>query len=241
MAGWQKWLWGSIGWSLGGPIGAILAYSLASMANGNSQTYRQAYQNKSTQPGDFGAALLILFAAVMKADGVQSKSELEYIKKFFINQFGKAHTQERMHLFKEILKQDYSTAQVCAQIKSNMDHATRLQLLHILFGLSQADSHVHPDEVKVINTISRYLGISQKDLDSIQAMFFKSTSAAYKVLEIKAEASDDEVKKAYRKMAVKYHPDKVQHLGDDFQKMAEEKFKKLNDAYQQVKKERGIK
>ena len=241
MAGWQKWLWGSIGWSLGGPIGAILAYSLASMADGNSQTYRQAYQNKSTQPGDFGAALLILFATVMKADGVQSKSELEYVKKFFVNQFGKTHAQERMQLFKEILKQDYSTAQVCAQIKSNMDHATRLQLLHILFGLSQADGHVHPDEVKVIGTISRYLGISQKDFESIQAMFYKDTAAAYKILEISPDATNTEMKKAYRKMATKFHPDKVHHLGEEFQKMAEGKFKSLNDAYQQIKKERGIK
>ncbi|MBT5956397.1 MAG: DnaJ domain-containing protein [Candidatus Marinimicrobia bacterium] len=240
MASWKKWLWGSIGWSLGGPIGAILAYSLASMANGNSQTYRQAYQNKTTQAGDFGAALLILFATVMKADGVQSKSELEYIKKFFVTQFGKTHAQERMQLFKEILKQDYSTSQVCTQIKSNMDHATRLQLLHILFGLSQADGHVHPDEVKVIGTISRYLGISQKDLESIQAMFYKSTDGAYKILEIDASASEAEIKKAYRKMAIKYHPDKVQHLGDDFQKMAEEKFKTLNEAYQNIKKERGL-
>ena len=108
MASWQKWLWGSIGWSLGGPIGAILAYSLASMANGNNQKFRHTYQNKSTQPGDFGVSLLILFATIMKADGVQSKSELEYVKKFFVNQFGRAHAQERMQLFKEILKQDYS-------------------------------------------------------------------------------------------------------------------------------------
>ena len=240
MAGWKKWLWGSIGWSLGGPIGAVLAYSLASMANGNSQTYRQSYQNKTTQPGDFGAVILILFATVMKADAVQLKSELEYVKKFFVIKFGKTHAQERMQLFKEILKQDYSIAQVCTQIKSNMDHATRLQLLHILFGLSQADGHVHPDEVKVIGTISRYLGISQKDLESIEAMFYKSTDGDYKILEIDTSASDDEVKKAYRKMAIKYHPDKVQHLGEDFQKMAEEKFKTLNEAYQQIKKERGL-
>ena len=124
MSGWQKWLWGSIGWSLGGPIGAILAYSLASMTDGNNQTYQKSYKDRSTQPGDFGAALLILFATVMKADGVQSKSELEYVKKFFINQFGKTHAQKRIQLFKKILNQDYSTAQVCAQIKSNMDHAT---------------------------------------------------------------------------------------------------------------------
>lgn len=240
MAGWEKWLWGSIGWSLGGPIGAILAYSLASMADGNNQKFKKTYQNKSTQPGDFGAALLILFATIMKADGVQSKSELEYVKKFFINQFGKDYAKERMQLFKEILKQDYSTAQVCTQIRSNMDHATRLQLLHVLFGLSQADGNVHPEEVKAISDMSKYLGISQKDFESIQAMFYKSTDGAYKILEVNVTATNDEVKKAYRKMAVKYHPDKVQHLGNDFQKMAEEKFKTLNEAYQQIKKERGI-
>ena len=122
-----------------------------------------------------------------------------------------------------------------------MDHPSRLQMIHILFGLSQADGHIHPLEVKVIQTISGYLGISIKDFESIQAMFYKDTGASYKILEIDAAATDTEVKKAYRKMAAKFHPDKVHHLGEEFQKMAEEKFKTLNDAYIQIKKERGIK
>ena len=240
MGAWNKLLWGGIGWAFGGPIGAILAYSFASMADGDSAKYKRAFQNDSTHPGDFGVSLLILFASVMKADGIQKKSELNYVKQFFINQFGSTYAQERIQLFKEILKQDYSLLQVCTQIKVNMDHPTRLQLIHILFGLSQADGHVHTEEVRVISTISHYLGISQKDLESLKAMFFKSTDAAYKILEVSPSATDDEIKKAYRKMAVKYHPDKVQHLGKDFQKMAEEKFKILNDAYQKVKEERGI-
>ena len=240
MAGWNKLLWGGIGWAFGGPIGAILAYSLASMTDGNSAKYQQAFQNTSTNPGDFGVSLLILFALVMKADGIQKKSELNYIKQFFVNQFGIENTKQRMQLLKEILKQDYSISQVCLQIKMNMDYSTRLQLIHVLYGLSNSDGDIHTKEVEIISVISRYLGISKKDLDSIQAMFFKSTDAAYKILEISPKAKNDEIKKAYRKMAVKYHPDKVQHLGDDFLKMAEEKFKTLNDAYQQIKKERGI-
>jgi DnaJ like chaperone protein len=110
-----------------------------------------------------------------------------------------------------------------------------------LFGLSQADGHVHPLEVKVIHTIAGYLGISVKDFDSIQAMFYKDTTSSYKILEITPEASNSDVKKAYRKMAAKFHPDKVHHLGMEFQKMAEEKFKTLNNAYTQIKKERDIK
>ena len=240
MSGWGKWLWGGVGWAMGGPIGAILAYSMASMSEGSSSSYRSAFKNAPTQGGDFGAVLLILFGAVMKADQKQTKDELNYVKEFLVRQFGAQYAKERMQLFKEILKQDYSLAEVCQQIKQQMDHASRLQMLHILFRLSQADGHVHPDEVKVIDTISRYLGISQKDFDSIMAMFYKDTGYAYQILEIDPSASNEEVKKAYRRMAVKFHPDKVQHLGVDFQKMAEEKFKALNEAYQQIKKERGM-
>ena len=155
--------------------------------------------------------------------------------------FGKNYAQDRMQLFKEILKQDFPLQDVCLQIKANMDHPARLQLLHILFGLSQADGYVHPLEVKVIHTIANYMGISGKDFESIQAMFYKDTASAYKILEISPDATNTEMKKAYRKMAAKFHPDKVHHLGEEFQKMAEEKFKSLNDAYQQIKKERGIK
>ena len=114
-------------------------------------------------------------------------------------------------------------------------------MIHILFGLSQADGYVHPLEVQIIQTISGYFGISKKDFQSIEAMFYKDSLSAYKILEISKNATNDELKKAYRKMAAKFHPDKVHHLGEEFQKMAEEKFKKLNDAYTQIKKERNIK
>ena len=244
MAGWTKWLWGGLGWAMFGPIGGIMGYSLGSMSE-NAQGFRSSYQGYSggitTQAGDFGAAMLILFAAVMKADNELKKSELEYVKKFFIQQFNIQYAKERMRLFREILKQDLSLRDVCLQIKTHMDLPSRLQMVHILFGLSQADGHVHPLEVKIIHTISDYLGVSVKDFESIQAMFYKDTIAAYKILEIDPNAKDTEVKKAYRKMAAKFHPDKVHHLGVEFQKMAEEKFKTLNDAYTQIKKERSIK
>ncbi|PCJ46717.1 MAG: hypothetical protein COA72_08165 [Candidatus Neomarinimicrobiota bacterium] len=107
-------------------------------------------------------------------------------------------------------------------------------------GLSKADGHVHPDEVKVIHTIARYLNINPNDFDSIRAMFFRDTLSDYTILEVDPSASNSEVKKAYRKMATKYHPDKVAHLGKDLISLAEEKFKAVSDAYQNIKKERGI-
>lgn len=239
----KKILFGGLGWVLGGPIGAIIGYYLGSQGDHADQGYStqpatRGYPN--TKPGDFMVSLLVLLGAVMKADKQLLKSELDYVKNFLRQQFSHQDTQEYMILFKDIIKQDYPIRDVCRQIQRSMDHPSRLELIHVLFGLSKADGHIHPDEIKVINTIGRYLNINDSDFDSIKAMFVKDTQSAYKILEIKKSVTDSEVKKAYRKMASKYHPDKVNHLGDDLKHLAEEKFKAMNDAYQSIKKERGM-
>ena len=242
----KKLLWGSLGWVLGGPIGAILGYAFASMENENiSSNYRSHTFNKNyyprTKPGDFIVSLLVLFAKVMKADKKLLKSELDYVKKFLRKQFTVRETQEFMILLKDILKQEYALKDVCRQIQRSMDHPSRLEILHILFDLSASDGEIHPDEIRIIFTISGYLNINKNDYESIKAMFLGDTNSAYTILEISSNVSDQAVKKAYRKMAAKYHPDKVSHLGGDIGKIAEEKFKSVNDAYQIIKKERGIK
>ena len=113
--------------------------------------------------------------------------------------------------------------------------------LMVLFAkVMKADKHIDDSEIKVIHTIAGYLNINQKDYESIKAMFIKDTSYAYKILELDSSCNNDEVKKGYRKMANKYHPDKVSHLGIDLQRIAEEKFKAVSNAYQTIKKERNI-
>ena len=235
MSSLNKWLWGGLGWTMLGPLGGILGYYLGSM--GESQGHQRA---GSTGAGDFGAVLMVLFAAVMKADNELKKSELEFVKKFFSDNFGKRYTSERMALFKNLLEQSYDLAPVCRQISNHMDYQSRHQLVHVLFGLSLADGQIHPNELSTMQQISSGIGISDMDFNSIKAMFIKDTSSAYRVLEIDSAASDDEVKKAYRDMARKFHPDKVEHIGEDFKKLAEEKFKSINEAYTDIKKERNI-
>ena len=243
----KKLLWGSMGWVLGGPIGAIVGYAIASMDERNTrQSWGQAgaFQHQNyprTKPGDFIVSLLVLFAKVMKADNKLLKSELDYVKQFLRQQFTIKQTQEFMVLLKDILQQEYALKDVCRQIQRSMDHPSRLEIIHILFGLSASDGEVHPEEVRVIHTIANYLNINQSDYKSIKAMFIGDSSSAYTILEIDSTVSDQDVKKAYRKMANKYHPDKVSHLGKDLQKVAEEKFKSVNNSYQTIKKERGLK
>ncbi|MBN1338805.1 MAG: TerB family tellurite resistance protein [Bacteroidales bacterium] len=248
MAKYGKWIGGGLGWALGGPIGGILGFVFGAMFDGmQSGEFELGKGNVSgmnagprTQKGDFAASLIILSATVMKADGKVLKSELDFVKNFFIKQFGSDIAQQSMLVLREVLKQQIRQEEVAGQIKQYMDYSARLQLLHFLFGISRADGHVHSEEVNTIENISRYLGISNPDFNSIRAMFYKDVNSAYRILEASPDASDEELKKAYRKMAVKYHPDKVSHLGSDVQKAANEKFQELNAAWEQVKKERGI-
>ena len=236
----KKLIWGGLGWVVAGPIGAILGYAYGSM---NSETnigqfssgHQSGYANK-TRHGDFVISVLVLLAKVMKADGKLLRSELDYVKNFLKQQFGVQQTRELMKVFKEILDQDYPLRDVCRQIQRSMDHPSRLELIHILYGLSAADGDVHEKEIHVIQAIANYLNINKNDYESIKATFAKDNEAPYRILEIDPSASGQEVKKAYRKMATKYHPDKVSHLGKEMQDLAEEKFKAVNDAYQKIKK-----
>lgn len=224
----------------GGPIGAIIGYALGSIF-GNSYTKEDVrFMGANPRQQDFSASLLVLSAAVMKADGVVKKSELDYVKRFFLSNFGQEQAEKYILTLREILKQDIQIAEVSQQIGRYMDYSSRLQLLHYLFGIASADGQVHDLEINVIETISRYMGIYTSDYESVKAMFVKKVDDAYTILGIDPSASDDEVKKAYREMAKKNHPDKVAYLGDDVRKAAEKKFQEINDAYDRIKKQRGL-
>jgi len=155
--------------------------------------------------------------------------------------YGEERASNAFKLFKVFIKNnEISTPQICTQIRQNLTHASRLQLIHFLFGIANADGAVHEVEVNAIKTIAGYLYVNPHDFESIKAMFYNSSDSAYRILEIEKTATNDEVKLAYRKMAKKYHPDKLQHLGNEHIKGAEEKFKQVSIAYEQIQKERGI-
>ena len=240
----KKLLWGGLGWVVAGPIGAILGYAYGSMSSNTNfqKSYwtGQTIHSSPTKHGDFVISVLVLLAKVMKADGKLLRSELDYVKRFLKTQFGINQTKELMLIFKDILEQDYPLRDVCKQIQRSMDHPSRLELIHILYGLSASDGNVHDKEINLIHTIANYLNINNRDYESIKAIFAKDKGAPFRILEISPSATNNEVKKAYRKMANKYHPDKVAHLGKEMQNIAEEKFKAVSEAYQEIKKSRNI-
>ena len=225
-----------------GPIGGILGYYFASrverlaeasVAYGEDQTWNQGQRNS------FLMSLLVLSASVIKADGKTTSQELSTLRSFFASNFGVQAGNEAEEIVRELLTKDYNLYEVCCQIRSCMDYSQRLQLYHYLVALGASDG-LHQGEIDVLEAIATYIGLSKAEVDSILAQFRPSNDSNYRILEIEPNATDEEVKKAYRKMAIKYHPDKVATLGEDVQKAAEEKFKAVSQAYEAICRERGI-
>jgi DnaJ like chaperone protein len=234
--GYGKWISGALGWAVAGPLGGILGYTIASVL----ERQRPGASGGNEQRNSFLVSLLVLSSAVMRADGKVLKSELDYVKEFLKRNFGQDAASEALLYLKDLLKQNVDIASVGNQIKGNMAYEARIQLLHFLTGIAKADGQVSDSELKILKEIAASLGISQPESDSVFAMFRGAEDAAYKILEIERDATDDEVKKAYKRLAVKHHPDKVSNLGADVQRAAEERFKSISNAYETIKKERGI-
>ena len=191
---------------------------------------------------DVATMLMALSAAVMKADGKVLKAELDYVKSFFSQQFGNQFTTQHLKVLKRFL--DAPTIpldKICNDIKTRMPAEVRVQLVHYMFGIAKADGDVAESEMKVIQNISQKLGVSSTDFESLKNMFYRDVHSDYKILGVDASATDDQIKKAYRKMAIAHHPDKVASMGEEYQKGAQEKFMKIQEAYENIKKKRGFK
>ncbi|MBL7963420.1 MAG: TerB family tellurite resistance protein [Flavobacteriales bacterium] len=243
-----KWIGGSLGWAFGGPIGGLVGFALGALMDGmrggeaSETRYIPPPRQQATTAGDLELSLIVLIAAMMKADGAVTRAELDHVRRFLLQQFGEARAQQLLLVLRDVLKREVPVHEVCRQIRQHMPHPARLQLMHYLIGLAHADGEVHATERRMLEQVAAGLGIRESVLASMHAMFRRpSSSTAYQILELEPTATDEEVKKAYRRMAIKYHPDKVAQLGEEVQKAAAEKFRKVQEAYERIREQRGMK
>jgi DnaJ like chaperone protein len=216
-----KWIGAVLGYTYLRFGGAVLGYFLGSMIEGfikkkptrsfNTSSFR------SMETNQFELNLLALAALVIKADGKIEEKELRFVK-----------------------KEAQDLSKVARLFVNGTPYNTRLQIVHFLFGIANADGSVSPSEIKKINQIAAALSIQSANFESIKAMFIQQAGNAYKILEIDSNATDVEVKKAYRTMAKKYHPDKLSSADSAMLKGAQEKFQQVQAAYEKIQKERGL-
>lgn len=264
---WAKWILTGMGWVIGGPIGAVIGYFVGkSVTKTNPQLggsdgmgdmrHQGRYTNTGT-PQDLTVALIVLVAAVMKSDGQVRQSELNYVKRFLIKNYEEEKANDLLHMLRDVIKQDFDLRKVCRQIMVNTDYDTRYHMLDFLFGLAEADWSFDMAEERTLRLIATYLGINSQDFTGIYARHVgnkggggnSGASASskgyaedpYKVLGIEGSATDEEVKRAYRRLALKYHPDKVEGMGEEVKRNAEAQFRKISEAYETIKRARNIK
>ena len=241
-----KWFAAMLGYFLfrfpGAVVGFLVGSFVDNMSGGNKQsTVFSDMRRQTVSPADFELNLLSLCSLVIKADGQVSQKELDYVRQYFVSTYGKEKANAIFRTFNEVIKKrEISAQRICTYLNQRTRFEVRLQLLHFLFGIAQADGTVSKAEIEMIREIAGYLRVGRNDFESIMAMFIKSVDNSYKILEIDKTATDNEVKKAYRTMAKKYHPDRVITENEAIKKGAEEKFKEVQKAYEQIQAERGL-
>ncbi len=241
-----KWFLAILGYAIFRLPGAIIGFLLGSFIDNQSSgggpgSVFKDITRQSVSPADFELNLLSLCSIVIKADGKVSQREMDYVRQYFVGTYGKDKANAIFRTFNEINKKHEISAQrICTFLNQRTRYEVRLQLLHFLFGIAQADGSVSNPEVSKLREIAGYLRVALRDFESIMAMFIKSADNAYKILEIDKTATNDEIKKAYRTMAKKYHPDRVNTENEAIKRGAEEKFKEVQKAYEEIQKERGL-
>ena len=190
---------------------------------------------------DFEINLLALASLVIKADGKVTQNELDFVRRYFVSAYGKNRANEVFKIFNQNVKnKGISVSKISRLFNLALNYESRLQVIHFLFGIAKADGNISELEIKKLLEFSNLFKLSYADFLSIKAMFIQETDNAYKILELDKSATNDQIKKSYRELAKKHHPDKVQHLGDAYVKAAQDKFQQIQKAYQNIKNERGF-
>ena len=254
-----KWIGGAIGFMAMGPLGALAGYALGSMFE-DASNLKNGSDNASVDMNDaygqrnsFLFSMLVMASYIIRADGKIMHSEMEFVRNFLRRNFGEAAVREGesilLNLFEQRKQMEMTNpnafkntiAECGAQMSSYLSHEELLQMLNFLAMIAASDGDVCAAEVEALKEVATYMGLSTAEVDSILNMGGDSVEDAYKVLEIAPTATDSEVRSAYKRLALKHHPDRVAALGEDIRRAAEVKFQQVNNAKERIYKARGMK
>lgn len=256
--GFGKWIAGYLGWVTLGPIGGLLGFLVGSfidsVSSGNvvQQGDSDFYQQGTQQQGDrnsFLLSMLVLAAYVIRADGKVMHSEMEFVRNMLRQNFGDVAAQQGNEILMKLFDEErrlgtqsfrQKIRESCQDIARHVDYSGRLQLLNFLVEIARADGRVANEEKAALKEVAQWMQMSADEVDSMLGLGKDDLESAYKVLGVSPDATDDELKKAYRRLALEHHPDRVAKLGEDVRKAAEKKFQEINAAKERIWKARGL-
>ncbi len=267
-----KIIGGTIGFFLGGPLGMIAGAVFGHMLDKSSEMSgdgdNQSYSNDGSKGQSngyskyyffntgYGKSQMVFFvgcfsmlAKLASADGTVSENAKRKIQEFMINDLhlvGSSYNNA-VNIFNQALNQNSTFEGLVTQFYASFKNSPSiLQLMiDIFYRVAYADSVISKREEEMIEYAAGVFQIPQSILDSIRRKYGikNAPSKAYAVLGLKEDASDAEIKKAYRKLILEFHPDTVASKGmaDEFKDYATKRFREIQEAYEQISKERGIK
>lgn len=263
-----SWIGGFIGYIVGGSLGSLAGIILGGLFDlitggiGGQQRIGSFSSEQDYSPhgggqrrapvnerGSFLFSLLVLTAYIIKADGKVMHSEMEMVRQMLRQNFGDQAVREGeqilLRLFDEQKRQGangfkQTVRQCCSEMAMGMNYGQRLQLLNFLVMVAKADGSVPQSEITALRDVAQWMRLQASEVDSMLNLGGDTLEEAYKVLGVSPSATDDEVKKAYRRLALEHHPDKVAALGEDIRKAAEKKFQEINAAKDKIWKARGL-
>lgn len=247
-----KWIGALFGFVFGhGIFGALSGFCIGSLFDSlfSSLSHSDSNRPETVSHDSFLLSLMILAAHVIQVDGRIMHSEMEFVRRFLRNNFGETGLRNGEQMILQIFKQrkqmtdgewNDKIVRTCRRLSSAMNEEYRLQLLAFLCELVKVDGNVTKVETDTMKQLAAAMGLSASVIDQFLHLGGNSLEEAYKVLGITPDASDDEVRKAYRKMALQHHPDRVATLGEDVQKAAQKKFQEITEAKDRIFQARGI-
>jgi len=238
-----------IGMMFGGPIGAALgAWVGGSFGSGLKKLSDAGVTlNRDGAQTVFIVALFSMLAKMAKADGQVSKAEIQLVDDFIKNnlRLNAEDRQQAIKIFQNAKDDQFSIYDYARQYRQLIrNQAMREMVYRLLFAVAFADGELHPAEEQILRRIPEELGLHASIFNAMFNEFGHrgastgsgSLQAHYDILECSPEASDKELKLAYRRKAAEYHPDKIASKGlpEEFMRHAEDQMKSVTVAYDTI-------
>lgn len=237
MAKYEKWLGAGIGMAMGGPIGGLVGFIAGSMFGGGSKQPKQ--QVNPLEISEFEVNMLVLASHLVKIDGHVNLQELNFVSSFMNAHFGDENNRERDRVFNHCLQKEYDLNIVCDQLRNYYTHSTRVQVIHFMLDLADADGELNETENYFIFRIAGYINVHDADYRKLKKERGGYVSTEYDLLGVKPSDSFEEIKIVYRKLVLKYHPDRNISLGEQERKQLSAKFQLIQEAFEKIRMERG--
>ena len=238
MSWFGKIMGGGVGFMLGGPLGALIGATLGHALvdeRVSGESGRPSLNEK--RQAVFFTAVFAMLGKIAKADGRVCEQEIAAVRAFMTDQMRlpPAAQQFAIGIFNEAKDNDTPFEEYARQLGETFadNPALRTLLYQVLFSIAMVDGTLHPAEETLLRAAPAPLGLHPHIFDTVRRQFGHDLSHHYAVLGLEDGASQAEIKKAYRKLAAEYHPDKVVSKGlpEDFTRFAEQKFKEINESY----------